>query len=71
MASSRNFAGIDKALEMLRNLPRVTIGNLKSNPGAFKKVWQYRCRKLNFDNETCVLCVPVLKRLFPGQMYLF
>nr|CAG4645041.1 EOG090X0BG9 [Leptodora kindtii] len=37
MASSRNFAGIDKALEMLRNLPRVTIGNLKSNPGAFKK----------------------------------
>ena len=31
-------AGVDKALELLRTLPRVSLANLKGNPGANKKV---------------------------------
>jgi len=37
MAGRIGNGGADKALQMLRTLPRVSLGNLKSNPQAFKK----------------------------------
>ena len=36
MAQAGKFA--DKALQMLRNYPRVSLNNLKDMPGAAKKV---------------------------------
>lgn len=35
---NRVVGGADKALDLLRTLPRVSLGNLKSNPKAFQKV---------------------------------
>ena len=36
--AGRVVAGAEKALEMLRELPRISLANLRSNPGAMKQV---------------------------------
>lgn len=41
---NRAVGGADKALDLLRTLPRVSLGNLKSNPQAFKKVLIFSSR---------------------------
>lgn len=37
-AGNRVLAGADRALDLLRSLPRLSLGNLKSNPKAFQQV---------------------------------
>ena len=45
----KGVGGIEKALDLLRTLPRVSLANLKGNPGANQKVRFHRifmiCRK--------------------------
>jgi hypothetical protein len=40
-AGNRVLAGADRALDLLRSLPRLSLGNLKSNPKAFQQVHLY------------------------------
>ena len=43
----RVVAGAEKALEMLRELPRISLANLRSNPGAKKQVYKWWTSMLN------------------------
>lgn len=37
---NRVLAGTDRALDLLRELPRLSLSNIRSNPKAFKRVAQ-------------------------------
>lgn len=44
-AGNRVLSGTDRALDLLRSLPRLSLGNMKSNPKAYKQVYVALKRK--------------------------